>query len=177
MAMVICSMSCTLALVQLVRRCVCVQRRGEWSWERLLTFQIPCRTDTLIPHGPPSAKPERSPQWYHLQVLMDYTAASIWLRHCYWWMRVSVIHRASMPVECLLIIKWWMSVRISFFNLAVLTSCAMKKAVQNVLIERTLITVWVKLHHGAGRASVALIGSRFRVTKCLVNPDATQAGF
>lgn len=85
---------------------------------------------------------------------MDYTAASIWLRHCYWWMRVSGIHRASVPVECLLIIKWWMSVRISFFNLAVLTSCAMRKAVQNVLIERTLITtVWVKLHHGAGRAS------------------------
>lgn len=69
---------------------LCVE--GEWASERLLTFQIPCRTD--IPPLP-SAKPEK-------RLLMDYSAAG------YWWMRFSVIHAACMPEECCLIVKWWM---------------------------------------------------------------------
>lgn len=89
--------------------CAC-RAGGEWALYKLLTFQIPCRT----PPASSSAKPEERPEWSHLQALMDYTAASISLCQCYWWMRFSVNHRASTPEECCLIIKWWMSARSSF---------------------------------------------------------------
>ncbi len=126
-AVVICSMSYTLALAQWVRGCVCVcvcvcvcaRGRGLSLLEAFNisdSLQIPPPTTTTTTM-PLSAKPEKRPEWSHLQVLMDYTAACISLRQCFWWMRFSVIHRAGTPEECCLIIKWWMSVRSCFSEL------------------------------------------------------------
>lgn len=65
--------------------CVC-KEEGEWASKRLLTFQIPCRTIPFSLMGMALPKPEKRPEWSHLQVLMDNRAAFIWLCQCWWWM-------------------------------------------------------------------------------------------
>lgn len=171
--MVICSMSCTLALTRWVGGCVCVRAQGERVsfWE---AFNISDSLQNRYPDPPSPPLPlpdQRKDQWSHLQVLMDYTAASILLRQCYWWMRFSVIHRASLPEECCLIVKWWMSVKSCFSEPCGFDVLCRRKALPNLWslwckeswLKFRVITPWWLVDVVTDvRATVALIGSCFQ---------------